>query len=104
MNHLYVFAVTAYVLSGIAAASCTYGVSGLKRSGWISRGSISDWLGVLGSVACVYGALVAAAQLPFAIASLAVVLGLVSGLVWLRYRLRMLRKRLSFPRRGPAGV
>ncbi len=92
MKLLYVFAATAYVLSALAAASCAYGVSGLKRSGWISKRSLLDWFSILLGLLCLYVVYIAGTQLPLGIASLTILLGVVSGLAWLRYRLRTLGK------------
>ena len=92
MKPLYVFAVTAYVLSAIAAGLCAYGVSGLKRSGWLSKRSILDWFSILLGLLCLYVVYIAGTQLPLGIAILTILLGVVSGLAWLRYRLRTLGK------------
>ncbi len=92
MEPLYVFGATAYVLSALAASSCAYGVWGLKRSGWISKRSVLDWLSILLGLLCLYVVYIASTQLPLGIASLMILLGVVSGLAWLRYRLRSLGK------------
>lgn len=92
MKPLYVFAVTAYVLSALAASSFAHGVWGLKRSGWISKGSVLDWLSILMGLLCLYVVYIASTQLPLGITSLTILLGVVSGLAWLRYRLRTLGK------------
>jgi hypothetical protein len=92
----YVFALTTYVLSALAAGSLADAASGLGRPA-------SHWLDILGGLACLYGVYIAGAQLRVGVMTLATVLGVASGLALSRFRSRPEPKSPSADG-GPSGA